>query len=131
MKIKKSTFLPAILLIYLFVMAYIGRDLLFAGEYVHYFSVFGVSLIVIVILHFTLKKREKMKERQDSQDKITIMAKTPKYTIDIGSVPDNIIALIRPVMNRPENHFVFINDSHISGSKGLNYSLSLDIGWYA
>jgi hypothetical protein len=28
-----------------------------------------VSLIVIVILHFTLKKREKMKERQDSQDK--------------------------------------------------------------
>lgn len=69
MKIKKSTFLPAILLIYLFVMAYIGRDLLFASEYVHYFSVFGVSLIVIVILHFTLKKREKMKERQDSQDK--------------------------------------------------------------
>lgn len=69
--------------------------------------------------------------RQDSQDKITIMAKTPKYTIDIGSVPDNIIALIRPVMNRHENHFVFINDSHISGSKGLNYSLSLDIGWYA
>ena len=42
MKIKKSTFLPAILLIYLFVMAYIGRDLLFAGEYVHYFSVFGM-----------------------------------------------------------------------------------------
>ena len=69
MKIKKSTFLPAILLIYLFVMAYIGRDLLFAGEYVHYFSVFGVSLIVIVILHCTLKKREKMKERQNSQDK--------------------------------------------------------------
>ncbi len=69
MRIKKSTFLPSILLIYLLVMAYIGRDLLYAGEYVHYFGVFGISLIVIVILHYTLKKREKMKEQQNSQDK--------------------------------------------------------------
>lgn len=69
--------------------------------------------------------------RHDSKNKITIMAKTPKYTIDIGTVPDNITEIIQPVMERSENHFVFINDSHITGSNSLSYTLSLDIGWYA
>ena len=32
-RIKKSAFIPALLLIYLAVMAYMGREKLFAGNY--------------------------------------------------------------------------------------------------
>lgn len=67
MKIKKSTYLPAILLAYLLFMSYMGRDLLYAGRYGYFFTIFGISLAVIVLLHFTLKKRERAKNRQ--QDK--------------------------------------------------------------
>ncbi len=59
MKTKKSTWLPLILLVYLLVMAYIGRQQVVAGKYLQYFGVLGVSLVVIVLLHFVLKKKER------------------------------------------------------------------------
>lgn len=37
MKIKKSTYLPAILLIYLIFMAYLGLPILKRGDYLYYF----------------------------------------------------------------------------------------------
>lgn len=68
-KIKKSTYLPAILLVYLLCMAYIGRDILLKGDYLYYFSVFGLSLIIIILLHFSLKKKEKRDEEKQLNDK--------------------------------------------------------------
>lgn len=62
MKIKKSTYLPAILLVYLLVMAYIGLPQLQRGEYLQYFSVFGISLAVIILLHFSLKRKERLRK---------------------------------------------------------------------
>lgn len=59
MKIKKSTYLPIALFIYLLVLAYFGRDMLERGKYFSYFSVFGLTTIVIIILHFALKQKEK------------------------------------------------------------------------
>lgn len=67
MKFKKSTYIPAILFVYLLCMAYIGRNILLRGDYAYYFSVFGLSLIVIVLLHFTLKKKEKQAEKKRSE----------------------------------------------------------------
>ena len=68
-KIKKSTYLPAILLVYLLCMAYIGKDILLKGDYLYYFSVFGLSLIIIILLHFSLKKKVKRDEEKQLNDK--------------------------------------------------------------
>ena len=38
---KKSTYIPLLLTIYLGVMSYIGRDEFYAGNYVYYFSIIG------------------------------------------------------------------------------------------
>ncbi len=70
MKTKKSTWLPLILLVYLLVMAYIGRQQVVAGKYLQYFGVLGVSLVVIVLLHFVLKKKERLREERDSEEQL-------------------------------------------------------------
>ena len=67
MKTKKSTWLPLLLLVYLFVMAYIGRGQVAAGKYLQYFGVMGVSLLVIVLLHFVLKRKEKLKNFRENE----------------------------------------------------------------
>lgn len=59
-KIRRSTILPIILLIYLGVMAYIGRGELVAGHYLYYFGIIGASLLCIILLRIFLKKRERM-----------------------------------------------------------------------
>lgn len=66
MKIRRSTFIPAVLLIYLCVMSYIGYPEFQQGHYLYYFGVIGVTLVLIVILHFFLKKRERMKENRSN-----------------------------------------------------------------
>ena len=65
MKTKKSIWLPLLLLVYLMVMAYVGRGQVAAGKYLQYFGVMGVSLLVIVLLHFTLKHKERLKKLRD------------------------------------------------------------------
>ena len=63
-RIKKSHLIPAVLCLYLAVMAYIGRDKLFAGNYLEYFGILLVTLLCIVILFFTLRKQEQVRERR-------------------------------------------------------------------
>ena len=58
-KVKKSTWLPILLLIYLAVMAYIGRGEFFAGNYLYYFGIIGATLLCIVLLRILLIKRGK------------------------------------------------------------------------
>lgn len=63
---KRSTIIPLILLIYLGVMAYIGRGEFYAGNYLYYFGIIGLTLFTIILLHFFLKKRERLRrERED------------------------------------------------------------------
>lgn len=68
-KIKRSTFLPIILLVYLGVMAYIGRGELAAGNYLYYFGIIGITLVCIVLLHFFLRKREKLRDEREHENR--------------------------------------------------------------
>lgn len=60
-RIKRSTAIPVALLLYLGVMSYIGWSDFASGKTtaLFYFGVIGSTLAVIILLHFTLKKREK------------------------------------------------------------------------
>lgn len=57
MKLRRSTFIPLILLVYLAVMSYIGFPEYRQGHYFYYFGVIGLTLIIIALLHLFLKKR--------------------------------------------------------------------------
>lgn len=67
---KKSNLITIILLIYLGVMAYIGwPKFIEAGQYIEYFAIILVTLIVIFLLRVVLCKKERLKrERQQQQD---------------------------------------------------------------
>lgn len=61
---KRSVVIPAILLIYLVVMSYIGRGEFFAGHYLYYFGIIGITLVAIILLHFTLRRRERNRNQK-------------------------------------------------------------------
>lgn len=67
-RINRSTLIPAILLVYLAVMSYIGYPGYLSGENspAYYFGTILTTLFIIILLHFFIKKREKLrKERED------------------------------------------------------------------
>lgn len=66
LKFKRSTLIPVLLLIYLIVMAYIGRGEFQAGNYAYYFGIIGTTLICIILLHFVIRKRERLKNERES-----------------------------------------------------------------
>ena len=49
LKMKKSTYIPLLLLIYLAVMSYIGRGEFYAGNYLYYFGIIGATLVLSLI----------------------------------------------------------------------------------
>lgn len=63
MKVKRSTWLPALLLVYLGVMAWIGRGEFLSGNYLYYFGIIAATLVCIIALHFFLRRREQMQEK--------------------------------------------------------------------
>lgn len=64
---KRSTFIPLLLLLYLAVMSYVGLPEYYSGNYFYYFGVIGVTLALIVILHLFLRRREHLRERRNPQ----------------------------------------------------------------
>ena len=65
---NKAVVIPLALLAYLGIMSYIGYDGYASGEFsaLYYFGVIAVSLLVIILLHFSLKRRERLRrERED------------------------------------------------------------------
>lgn len=65
-RIPRSTLIPLLLLVYLAVMAYIGRGEFQRGNYLYYFGIIGATLVCIVLLHFVMKRRERLRrERED------------------------------------------------------------------
>lgn len=77
-RVKKSLLIPSVLLIYLVFMAYMGRDKLLAGSYLEYFGILIVTLLCILILFFTLRKQEEVRERRRRE--LEERDKTPKET---------------------------------------------------
>lgn len=72
MKAQRSTIIPLILAIYLAVMASIGYDDYAAGRTsaVFYFGTIAITLIILVLLHVSLKHRERLRrERLDDIEK--------------------------------------------------------------
>lgn len=68
MRAKKSAVLPLVLLVYLGVMAYIGWPAYVNGQTspLQYFGIIGLTLAIIILLHFSLKRRERLRrERED------------------------------------------------------------------
>lgn len=59
--IPRSTLIPVILLVYLAVMAYLGWPSYVAGltSGLQYFGVIALTVFIIVLLHFNLKRRER------------------------------------------------------------------------
>lgn len=75
-KLKRSTVIPLILAIYLAVMAYIGYPEYAAGRTsaLYYFGIIGITIIILILLHFNLKKRERL--RRERIDDINRAAET-------------------------------------------------------
>lgn len=68
MKLSRAVLIPAILLVYLAVMSVMGWEGYTSGRTsaLMYFGVIAVTLGIIVLLHFTIKKRERLRrERLD------------------------------------------------------------------
>ncbi|MBR1963709.1 MAG: hypothetical protein IKA19_03275 [Muribaculaceae bacterium] len=80
---KKSTIIPLALLAYLGVMAYVGLPIYREGRYLYYFGIVGVSLLVIFLLHLSLKRKERLqREREADMANTEIKAKDNNNTID-------------------------------------------------
>ena len=62
---NKAVVIPLALLVYLGVMSYIGLPMYHAGGYFQYFGIIGVSLLVIVLLHFSIKRRERLRRERE------------------------------------------------------------------
>lgn len=64
---RRSTVVPLMLLLYLGVMSYIGFDEFRKGNYTYYFSIIGVTLVTIILLHFVLKRKEKLRDNRNKE----------------------------------------------------------------
>ena len=69
-KFKSSRVIPSVLFIYLAVMAYLGRGMLATGESLKYYGVIACTIVILVVLHFSLKKKERLRD-QRNLDKYT------------------------------------------------------------
>mgnify|MGYP005887644499 CR=1 FL=1 len=66
MKLKRHTVLPLVLAVYLAVMAYIGYPEYAAGHTsaLYYFGIIGITVVILIALHFTLKKRDRLRRER-------------------------------------------------------------------
>lgn len=66
---KRYNLIALLLLVYLAVMAYFGRGMLLSGNYLEYFSIIVITLLIIFSLRWALKRREMIRnERRKKQD---------------------------------------------------------------
>ncbi len=68
-KIKKHFLFPAVLLIYLAIMAYISYPRYKeSGNWSEYFAVTGISVLLVVALFFLLKRKQQIRGRFTGKD---------------------------------------------------------------
>lgn len=66
---KRYNLIALLLLVYLAVMAYFGRGMLLSDNYLEYFSIIVITLLIIFSLRWALKRREMLRnERRKKQD---------------------------------------------------------------
>ncbi|MBD5177150.1 MAG: hypothetical protein HDT04_00810 [Bacteroidales bacterium] len=68
MKLNRSIVIPAVLIVYLGIMSYIGYPSYSSGTMsaTYYFGVIGATLFVIFLLHLNLKKRERLRREREA-----------------------------------------------------------------
>lgn len=91
MKIKRSTLVPILLIIYLGVMVYLGWPDYKRGATspALYFGGTAFTLGVIVLLHFNLKKRDALRRRRQAEaDDIERNKKENTTTDNANDTPD-------------------------------------------
>lgn len=65
---KRSIIIPGVLLIYLFVMAWLGWPHYSAeGKYWEFAGIIGITLIVILLLYFLLRRRDRLRQELRKQ----------------------------------------------------------------
>ena len=65
----KHIWLPALLIVYIIVMAYIGRDTLTVqGDWLRYFGSIAIELAIIVALAVFLRKKQKLQDRRENRE---------------------------------------------------------------
>lgn len=66
MKIKRSTFIPLILALYLIAIAYIGFPAYASGQTsaFQYFGTIALTIVILIVLHFNLKRRERIRHER-------------------------------------------------------------------
>ncbi len=64
MKLRRSVIIPCILAIYLAVMAWIGYPEMAAGNTspLYYWGIIAITLVILVLLHFNLRRRERYRD---------------------------------------------------------------------
>lgn len=68
-KTKRPLLVPAILLIYAGVMAYISYPRYKeSGDWNEYLTVTGISLAIVILLYFLLKRRQKIRDNFTRKD---------------------------------------------------------------
>lgn len=71
-KIKRSTLIPLVLAVYLMVMTSIGWGDYASGRTsaLYYFGVIAITVVILILLHFSLRRRERYREeRQADMDR--------------------------------------------------------------
>lgn len=71
MKLKRSTLISLVLLVYLAIMASIGWKQYASGDMsaTEYFGIIVITLAVIVLLHFNMKRRERLRAEREADIK--------------------------------------------------------------
>ncbi|MCH5216432.1 MAG: hypothetical protein J1F10_05775 [Muribaculaceae bacterium] len=65
-KIKQSVLIPLLLTIYLIIMVSIfGMRYYHAGEYLFFFGITVATLVIIIALHFLLKRKERLRRERE------------------------------------------------------------------
>lgn len=70
-RLDKSIVIPAALLVYLGVMAYMTWPNYHSGKLTawQYFGVIGITFVIAVALHFIIKKREQLRREREQDTK--------------------------------------------------------------
>lgn len=68
MRLNRSIIIPAVLIVYLAVMSFIGFPAYRSGEMsaLYYFGVIAATLFVIFLLHLNLRKRDRLRREREA-----------------------------------------------------------------
>ncbi|MDE6541636.1 MAG: hypothetical protein K2L74_06470 [Muribaculaceae bacterium] len=71
MKIRRSILVPSVLLVYLAVMSAIGYPDYASGRTsaLYYFGIIAITLVILVLLYFSLRRRERYREEREKDIK--------------------------------------------------------------